>query len=119
MACAVRASMAPCSMSMMIQSRPERAMICTVSTDGLVTIAPNAVPPWRQTNFKRFNLPPARKALDIFKKGYCFPSILGKAGFTNASQAIAGLDVISLSLIEARKGERKAQSCDNACLQHL
>src|SRR5215468_11694092 len=47
------ASMAPCSMSMMIQSSPERAMTCTVCTDGIVAIAPSVVFPSRQIAFSR------------------------------------------------------------------
>jgi hypothetical protein len=39
-ACAVPRSIGPCSRSTMIQSIPERAMICTVWIEGMVAMAP-------------------------------------------------------------------------------
>jgi hypothetical protein len=39
-ACAAPRSIGPCSRSTMIQSSPERAMICTVWIEGMVAIAP-------------------------------------------------------------------------------
>ena len=48
-ACAEPRSIGPCSRSTMIQSIPERAMICTVWIEGMVAIAPKVGRPSRHS----------------------------------------------------------------------
>src|SRR3981189_196058 len=52
-ACAEPRSIGPCSRSMMIQSSPERAMICTVWMLGMVAIAPKVGRPSRHSLRRR------------------------------------------------------------------
>jgi len=52
-ACADPRSIGPCSRSTMIQSSPERAMICTVCMLGMVAIAPKVGRPFRHSSRNR------------------------------------------------------------------
>jgi hypothetical protein len=52
-ACAEPRSIGPCSRSTMIQSSPERAMICTVWMLGMVAIAPKVGRPSRHSLRRR------------------------------------------------------------------
>ena len=54
-ACAEARSIGPCSRSTMIQSSPERAMICTVWMLGMVAIAPKVGRPCRHDSRRRFS----------------------------------------------------------------
>ena len=54
-ACAEPRSIGPCSRSTMIQSRPERAMICTVWMLGMVAIAPKVGRPSRHSWRRRLS----------------------------------------------------------------
>src|SRR5207248_4252236 len=55
-ACALERSIGPCSRSTMIQSRPERAMICTVWMLGMVAIAPKVGRPSRHSLRRRLRV---------------------------------------------------------------
>ena len=54
-ACAEPRSIGPCSRSTMIQSIPERAMICTVWIEGMVAIAPKVGRPSRHSWRRRLS----------------------------------------------------------------
>mgnify|MGYP003693927929 CR=1 FL=1 len=54
-ACAEPRSIGPCSRSTMIQSNPERAMICTVWMRGMVAIAPKVGRPSRHSLRRRLS----------------------------------------------------------------
>ncbi len=54
-ACAEPRSIGPCSRSTMIQSIPQRAMICTVWIEGMVAIAPKVGRPSRQSWRRRLS----------------------------------------------------------------
>jgi hypothetical protein len=55
MACASAGPIGPCSMSMRMKSSPDLASSCTVWTEGMVAIAPNAHLPSCHKIRSRFN----------------------------------------------------------------